>query len=66
MIFNLFVSISIEATSTWKAESEAKRIYAGIDDVVAEQNDPKTTSINLMLLHHPGGVVRTITSERVK
>jgi hypothetical protein len=66
MIFNIFVAISIEAKSRVLAEQEAKRIYAGIDNVVAEQNDPKTTSINLMLLHHGSGIVRTITSERVK
>ena len=63
MTFQITVVILFEATSRVQAENEAKRIYAGIDDCVAEQNDPKNTVITLAL-HRNGEVIRSITTER--
>lgn len=60
--FSIMVHISLQANSRVLAEKEAKRIYAGIDDCVAEQNDPKTSGVNLMLLLDKE-VIRTITKE---
>lgn len=58
--FSLMIHVTFEAPSRVIAENEAKRIYAGLDDCLAEQNDPKTSGINLMLLHDQD-VVRVIT-----
>jgi hypothetical protein len=60
------VDIWIEASSNAKAEIEAKRIYGGIDDVVAEQNDPAKTIINLELRTPSRALLRSITSEKAR
>jgi hypothetical protein len=60
------VDIWIEASSDALAAKEMKRIYGGIDDVVAEQNDPKTTVINMELRTPSRAVLRSITSEKAR
>ena len=64
MKFHATIVVEFEAASKVLAETEAKRIYAGVDDVVAEQNDPKNTAISVLLTSPEGELIRTITVER--
>jgi len=61
MKYHILIDIHLSAPSRIHAEAELKRIYVGVDDCVAEQNDPAKTTIR-GVLHDAKGVVRSITA----